>query len=208
MAVRLDKKTSRKRNEAVLVFSARGKLYESCSGSINRVEHILSRYQRSVTEAGERTNNGAGGDLYFMKLIQDDGYWRHDISPGPEMEILEIVNVCQRWRLLYHIDHLSRGYLSPTSADEGKLSFLWSEFLSSVLSYVLDSRQYVVTIAGLIFLDPHRRNTILQLRLRLYDEWDRTQLKMKYISTLQEEEKKLSEDKEELEKQASSLLGF
>ncbi|PWA81364.1 K-box region and MADS-box transcription factor family protein [Artemisia annua] len=31
-----------------------------------RVEHILSRYQRSVTEAGERTNNGAGGDLAVL----------------------------------------------------------------------------------------------------------------------------------------------
>ncbi|PWA92861.1 K-box region and MADS-box transcription factor family protein [Artemisia annua] len=51
---------------AVLVFSARGKLYQSCSGTTDSVEHILSRYERSCAEAGERTNNGAGGQLEVL----------------------------------------------------------------------------------------------------------------------------------------------
>nr|GEV30511.1 K-box region and MADS-box transcription factor family protein [Tanacetum cinerariifolium] len=52
---------------AVFVFSANGKLYKSCSGtSSNSVEHILTRYERSIAEVGERTNNGAGAQLEVL----------------------------------------------------------------------------------------------------------------------------------------------
>nr|GEZ63599.1 K-box region and MADS-box transcription factor family protein [Tanacetum cinerariifolium] len=50
---------------AVVVFSARGKLYEFCSGS-NSVESILSRYENSCVEIGEGSNRGAGTDLEFL----------------------------------------------------------------------------------------------------------------------------------------------
>ncbi|KAK1438271.1 hypothetical protein QVD17_04077 [Tagetes erecta] len=48
---------------AVIVFSARGKLYESCSGTTNSVDRILSRYQKKCLEAGDITTNGACDDL-------------------------------------------------------------------------------------------------------------------------------------------------
>ncbi|KAI7749284.1 hypothetical protein M8C21_023619 [Ambrosia artemisiifolia] len=45
---------------AVIVFSARGKLYEFSSTS---VEHVLSRYQKRCLESGEITTNEAGEDI-------------------------------------------------------------------------------------------------------------------------------------------------
>nr|GEV30512.1 K-box region and MADS-box transcription factor family protein [Tanacetum cinerariifolium] len=45
---------------AVLVFSANGKLYKSCSGTSS------NRYERSIAEVGERTNNGAGAQLEVL----------------------------------------------------------------------------------------------------------------------------------------------
>ncbi|XP_071726317.1 MADS-box protein FLOWERINGUS C-like isoform X2 [Rutidosis leptorrhynchoides] len=51
----------------VVVFSARGKLYESSSGrSNNSVEQILSRYEQSRLEEGERNIKGADADLEFL----------------------------------------------------------------------------------------------------------------------------------------------
>ncbi|KAI3713771.1 hypothetical protein L1987_72357 [Smallanthus sonchifolius] len=47
---------------AVIVFSARGKLYEFASGSTNSVERILSRYEKRCLETGEITTNEAGND--------------------------------------------------------------------------------------------------------------------------------------------------
>ncbi|KAI7725822.1 hypothetical protein M8C21_031779, partial [Ambrosia artemisiifolia] len=51
---------------AVIVFSARGKLYDqsfSDHGTTNSVRRILSRYQNRCTEAGEMATNDAGEDL-------------------------------------------------------------------------------------------------------------------------------------------------
>ncbi|XP_071701940.1 agamous-like MADS-box protein AGL27 isoform X2 [Rutidosis leptorrhynchoides] len=52
---------------AVIVFSARGKLYESSSSRTNNsVEQILSRYEQSRLEEGERNITRADGDLEFL----------------------------------------------------------------------------------------------------------------------------------------------
>ncbi|KAF5753942.1 putative transcription factor MADS-MIKC family [Helianthus annuus] len=53
---------------AVIVFSARGKLYEFSSGSTtsNSMDRIISRYQRSCLGTGETTTNGALKDLEFL----------------------------------------------------------------------------------------------------------------------------------------------
>ncbi|KAK1438270.1 hypothetical protein QVD17_04076 [Tagetes erecta] len=49
---------------AVIVFSAGGKLYESCSGTTNSVERILSRYHERCVEGGEiNTTNRASDDI-------------------------------------------------------------------------------------------------------------------------------------------------
>ncbi|KAJ0621567.1 putative transcription factor MADS-MIKC family [Helianthus annuus] len=48
---------------AVIVFSARGKLYEFSSGSSNSVQRTLSRYQKRCSEEKEINTNGVGEDL-------------------------------------------------------------------------------------------------------------------------------------------------
>ncbi|KAL4586661.1 hypothetical protein LXL04_011303 [Taraxacum kok-saghyz] len=51
---------------AVIVFSARGKLYEFCSGgTANRVEHILARYEAE----GNTTINENGQDLVSLNFL-------------------------------------------------------------------------------------------------------------------------------------------
>ncbi|XP_071726314.1 agamous-like MADS-box protein AGL27 [Rutidosis leptorrhynchoides] len=52
---------------AVVVFSARGKLYESsCGRTNNSVEQILSRYEETRLEEGERNIERPDGDLEFL----------------------------------------------------------------------------------------------------------------------------------------------
>ena len=43
------------------------------------VEHILSRYERCITEAGERTNNGAGGQL-VSNSVSSVGHFTHETN--------------------------------------------------------------------------------------------------------------------------------
>ncbi|CAH1417319.1 unnamed protein product [Lactuca virosa] len=129
---------------AVIVFSARGKLYESCTGSTNRMEHILSRYQKSCLEEEvkeeERTFQGAGEDL--CKRFQ----------------------TCKE--LLQMVDRLVE-----EKNNNNELSLIEITQLEEDLDAAL-----------------------VQTRSR------KTQLMVEYISTLQEQEKKLGEDKEQLEK--------
>ncbi|XP_071709348.1 truncated transcription factor CAULIFLOWER D-like [Rutidosis leptorrhynchoides] len=48
---------------AVVVFSAGGKLYESCSGTCSSVGQILSRYEKARLEVGETSAEGADKTL-------------------------------------------------------------------------------------------------------------------------------------------------
>nr|QPF20772.1 MADS-box family protein [Chrysanthemum x morifolium] len=134
---------------AVIVFSALGKLYESCSGSSsNSVEHMLSRYERSITEEGERTNNGAGGQL-------------------------EVLSQCTKFRTC-------------------------KELLQAVDRLVEENNSEGLSVTDMTELELELDAALVQTRLR------KTQLMMEYMSSLQEEEKKLTADKEELDKQVAS----
>ncbi|CAI9278175.1 unnamed protein product [Lactuca saligna] len=130
---------------AVIVFSARGKLYESCTGSTSRMEHILSRYQKSCLEEEvkeeEKTFQGAGEDL--CKRFQ----------------------TCKE--LLQTVDRL----VEEKNNNNHELPLIEITQLEEDLDAALE-----------------------QTRSR------KTQLMVEYISTLQEQEKKLGEDKEQLEK--------
>ncbi|PWA76612.1 K-box region and MADS-box transcription factor family protein [Artemisia annua] len=134
---------------AVLVFSAHGKLYESCSGTSSNshcfVENILSRYRKSCIEAGERTNNGAGGDL-------------------------EVLSQCTKFRTCKELLQMVDGLVEENNSEE-------------------------LSVTDMMDLEQELDAALVQTRLR------KTQLMMEYISTIQEEEKKLTADKEELEKQ-------
>ncbi|XP_076895713.1 agamous-like MADS-box protein AGL11 isoform X4 [Bidens hawaiensis] len=56
---------------AVIVFSARGKLYEFASSSANySVEHVLSRYKRRCLDAGETTTIRDDEDLLTSLVVQ------------------------------------------------------------------------------------------------------------------------------------------
>nr|XP_043624956.1 agamous-like MADS-box protein AGL27 [Erigeron canadensis] len=138
---------------AVIVFSAGGKLYEfsagaSSSSSSNRVEHIISRYQKSCIEAEESTINLADKDLEF-------------VLPCKKFQ------TCKE--LLQTVDRLVEGN------DTEELS-----------------------VANMTQLELELDDALVQTRLR------KTQLLMEYISTLQEEQRKLREGKEEMEKQVAS----
>ncbi|XP_076895711.1 agamous-like MADS-box protein AGL27 isoform X2 [Bidens hawaiensis] len=134
---------------AVIVFSARGKLYEFASSSANySVEHVLSRYKRRCLDAGETTT------------IRDDE------------------DLCKRFltceELLQKVDRLAE---FTDGAEERSLN-------------------------EMIQLEQELDDALLQTRLR------KTQLIMDYMSTLKEKGKKLSEEKDALEKQVSFLLRF
>ncbi|KAL7605635.1 hypothetical protein Lser_V15G14573 [Lactuca serriola] len=122
---------------AVIVFSARGKLYESCTGSTNRMEHILSRYQKGFLEE-ERTFQGVGEDLSANVFKHVKSFYRWPVEDKNNNNELSLIEITQL-----------------------------EEYLDAAL---------------------------LQTRSR------RTELMVEYISTLQEQEKKLGEDKEQLEK--------
>ncbi|XP_076895708.1 agamous-like MADS-box protein AGL27 isoform X1 [Bidens hawaiensis] len=129
---------------AVIVFSARGKLYEY--SSTNSVGCILSRYQKRCPEAGEVTN-GAGEDL--CKGFQ----------------------TCKE--LLQKVDSLVHRLDTEDNAEK-------------------------LSVNDMIQLEQDLDAALMQTRFR------KTQLMMKYISTLKEKENMLNGEKEELEKQVAA----
>ncbi|GJW12967.1 K-box region and MADS-box transcription factor family protein [Tanacetum coccineum] len=232
---------------AVLVFSARGKLYESCSGSRS------NRYERIIAEEGERTNNGADGQLEVLsqctkfrtckellqkvdRLVEENNSEELSVTDMTELEqeldaalvqtrlrkctdifldlemivklksavsavfdaTMKLIQDVGQWR---HASHLSRsedvyiGVLETSfrvrDGDIGSLEPLMEAQQKLTMNKEKDPIEWIL-------LDSSKMVGILN------SDSLETQLMMEYMSTLQEEEKKLTADKEELEKQVVS----
>ncbi|PWA67518.1 Transcription factor, MADS-box [Artemisia annua] len=230
---------------AVLVFSARGKLYESCSGT------TANRYERSCAEAGERTNNGAGGQLEVLsqctkfrtcrellqmvdRLVEENNSEELSVTDMTELELeLDAALVQTRLRKLYQIigysgtqmacemGVMSEGVFCESFAlsVSGSYLYYWPGHpilcmnitqdlemivqLKSALSAVFDATMKLIQDFGRWQHAP-RLSSSEDVDIGILGTSVSTQLMMEYASTLQEEEKKLREDKEELEKQVAS----
>nr|XP_043606445.1 agamous-like MADS-box protein AGL27 isoform X2 [Erigeron canadensis] len=132
---------------AVFVISAHGKLYEFSSDgtgcSNNSVEHIFSRYQKSLLQTKESTSKSVANDL------------------------------CKRFR--------------PCK-----------ELLQTVDRLVEENNTEELSVTDMTQLEIELDDALVQTRLR------KTQLMTEYLSTLQEEQRKLREGNEEMMKQVAS----
>ncbi|KAL7605636.1 hypothetical protein Lser_V15G14574 [Lactuca serriola] len=136
---------------AVIVFSARGKLYEFCgSASSNSVAHLLARYEKSCLEPESGTIKGDDLDLELP------------------------VHECTKFRTC-------------------------KELLQAVDRLVEENNAEELSVNDMTQLEEELHAALVETRSI------KTQLMMNYITTLQEEEKKLNEDKEETVKQIASM---
>nr|XP_043609291.1 agamous-like MADS-box protein AGL27 isoform X1 [Erigeron canadensis] len=119
---------------AVIVFSARGKLYEfstaASSSSNNSVEQILSRYQKSCLEAQERTVRTADKDLYkefrtckellqiVDRLVEENNTEELSVDYMTQLE-LELDDALVQTRL--RKTHLMMEYISTLQEKQKKL---------------------------------------------------------------------------------------
>ncbi|KAI7725819.1 hypothetical protein M8C21_031776 [Ambrosia artemisiifolia] len=121
---------------AVIVINARGKLYESCSGTTNSVDRIISRYKKSCLKAGEMTTE-ASKDLEL--LLECNRSFRtckdllHTVDRLTEENNAEELSVNDMTELEQEIDaalmqtrlrktQLMMGYISNLKEKENKLS--------------------------------------------------------------------------------------
>nr|XP_043609292.1 agamous-like MADS-box protein AGL27 isoform X2 [Erigeron canadensis] len=142
---------------AVIVFSARGKLYEfstaASSSSNNSVEQILSRYQKSCLEAQERTVRTADKDLYkefrtckellqiVDRLVEENNTEELSVDYMTQLE-LELDDALVQTRL--RKTHLMMEYIStlqekrvPSVVSGGQLIWLVARSLRCTTQYTL-----------------------------------------------------------------------